>query len=401
MNQIITSPLDLDFYKITMQAAVYKFYNDVEVEYEFTCRTPGIDFTECFPEIEEQVLALENLRFSDDDIKYLRTIPFLPDAYLRYLSGCRLYPKDEVKMKLNDGEGGCLEIKIKGPWLTTILYETMILSIVNECYFDKTYGNIKEKLLVEGYSRIKNKIEYIKNKEKEIWTFKDNFKFAEFGTRRRFSKYQQHAVIAAFMNENITEMVGTSNVLFAKEFGIKPIGTMAHEWIMAHAGFTRFDFSQKLALQKWLELYGDNLGICLTDTYGTQKFIQDFDVNLARAFNGVRHDSGDPIVWTAEILKMYMKLHISEKDKQIVYSDGLTVEDAVNLFIKYYPMFKMSFGIGTSLSNDMGVPALNIVIKMIMSNGFPCIKTSDVEGKVMCPNGNWKIFVTEFLKNRG
>lgn len=396
MSDIITSPLDLDFYKITMQAAVFKFYNDVKVKYKFTCRTPNINFTNSFEDIKSQIMSLEKIRFTDKHIEYLNTIPFIPKAYLRYLPGFKFNPKEEISIKLlNDGK---LDLEISGYWLTCILYETMILSIVNECYFENTYGNIKEKLLIEGYSRLMRKVNFIKAMEKEISNFKYNFKFADFMTRRRFSKYQQHTVISTLIKENIKEFIGSSNVMFAQEFNIIPIGTMAHEWIMAHAGFTRFDHSQKLALQKWLELYENNLGICLTDTYGTDKFIKDYDVNLARAFNGNRHDSNDPIKWTKKIAKMYQDLKIDTKTKQVVYSDSLTIESAVEIFKEVQHLFQTSYGIGTSLGNDMGVDSINIVIKMTECNGFPCIKLSDCEGKIMCDNKDFENFAVNFIK---
>jgi len=107
----------------------------------------------------------------------------------------------------------------------------------------------------------------------------------------------------------------------------------------------------------------------------------DFDKTLTKSFTGLRHDSGDPIKfgWTA--IDHYKGMGVDPRTKMLVFSDGLDIPTAIRIFETFTGLIGVSFGIGTNLTNDLGVTSLNIVIKLIECNGKPVVKLSDVKGK--------------------
>jgi len=212
-------------------------------------------------------------------------------------------------------------------------------------------------------------------------------KVADFGTRRRFSHLNQYNVVDTLKIFGKEALVGTSNVYIAMQLEIKPIGTMAHEWIQFHAAKYGFERANVMAMENWAKVYRGDLGIVLTDTFTTKDFFRVFDKFYAKLFDGVRHDSGDPFEFGEKVIRHYEKLGIDPMSKVIIFSDGLTVEKALEIAKVFAGRIKVSFGIGTSLSNDVGVKPLNIVIKMFevliafAQEWTQTIKLSDVEGK--------------------
>jgi nicotinate phosphoribosyltransferase len=220
------------------------------------------------------------------------------------------------------------------------------------------------------------------------------FQFADFGTRRRFSQDWQETVVGFMARKDYKTMgirdqvgfVGTSNVYLAKKFGVKPIGTMAHEYICLFQGTGEVPVaeSQKKALQTWVDVYRGDLGIALSDTLGFDKFLRDFDKYFANLYEGVRQDSGNEFEWADRRITHYEKLGIDPKTKHLVFSDGLTFPRAVELLKHVNGRAKVSFGVGTNLTNDVGVKPLQIVMKLVEVNGNPVAKLSDSPGKTMC-----------------
>jgi nicotinate phosphoribosyltransferase len=189
-------------------------------------------------------------------------------------------------------------------------------------------------------------------------------------------------------------------VYFAEECDIKAIGTMAHEWIQAGQALTNIRNSQKFMLQKWADEYRGELGIALSDTLGLDIFLQDFDSYFAKLFDGVRHDSGDPIAMGEKVITHYEKLKIDPKTKTIVFSDSLTIPKAIEIYKHFKGRIKVSFGIGTNLTNDLVRKPLNIVIKMTHCNGQPVAKISDNEGKGMCEDENYLKMLKDILRRK-
>lgn len=370
---MIDSLLDNDLYKFTMQQAVHSLYPRAEVRYEFINRGET-KFPDNFHKLlRHQVEKMSDLKLRPDELRYLKeTCYFLTPVYLDFLTHFRFAPENIVI----EQSGGDLKIHIGGPWYTAILWEVPLLAIISELYFSI--------LSPETMSREEARLLNVQKGEQ----FRDaGVDFAEFGTRRRFSAKNQELVIKDILSVENNTMIGTSNVHLARRFGIKPIGTHAHEWFMYHAAEHGYKLANRAAIDAWSSVFRGYLGIALTDTYTTDLFLRNFDAIEARLFDGVRQDSGDPYAFVDKLVAHYNNLRINPLTKTIVFSDELDVRKTIS--IKKYCQGKInaSFGIGTSLSNDLGPKALNMVIKLSQCKTsaerewIPMIKLSDTEGK--------------------
>lgn len=390
---IIKSILDTDTYKLTMQQIVLHQFPDTEVVYKFKCRNKA-DFTYCLDDIRQELDALEHVKLTEEEAAYLRTIRFLKSDYIEYLSMFRFLPTKHIHIAID--EHGNLDLTIKGPWLSTILYEVPVLAIINECYFkrelnrynrntDVVNGNI---IYPVGLKNLEEKIKLVKNYADE------GFKFADFGTRRRFSADWQELVVAKLIKDLPNNFVGTSNVDLARRYKVTPIGTMAHEYIQCHQAMDyKLINSQKTAFENWAQEYRGDLGIALSDTINMKAFLRDFDLYFSKLYDGARHDSGDPYDWCEQLINHYKKLKIDPKTKTAVFSDGLTFPKALELYKRFKDEIKISFGIGTNLTNDVGHEPLQIVIKVIECNGSPVAKLSDNIEKQMCEDQRYISFL--------
>lgn len=371
---IITSLLDTDLYKFTMQQVVLHHATAAQVEYKFKCRNKGVDLARHILQIEAQIDHLCTLTFTDDELSFLSSLRYIKPSYAAFLKGFRLN-RDHVSIAASaDGE---IELGVKGPWFHTILFEVPLLSIVNEVHFAET---LTPELLMDGRQRLN-----AKSSELARYQGSGSFKFSDFGTRRRFSAAWQREVVGTLAQRHPGGFTGTSNVLLAKDLGLIPIGTMAHEYLQAFQalGSSLKDF-QKAAFETWAAEYRGDLGIALTDIVGVDAFLRDFDMYFCKLFDGVRHDSGDPFEWGEKIIQHYEKNRVDPKTKTMVFSDGLDIPLAIELHKRFAGRTNPAFGIGTNLTNDLGPKALNIVMKMIRCNGQPVAKISDSPGKAMC-----------------
>lgn len=371
--------LDNDLYKFTMQQGVLCKFPDTPVEYEFKCRNKeSIDLIQYQNEIREQIDKLSELRFKKEELDYLRTLRFMKPSYINFL---RYFQLDSSCVTLYNKDGK-LGINIKGNWLDTILFEVPILAIVSEIYSNDMLKGID--VLGIGINNLDEKINLLGNYNDKN---SDILRFTDFGTRRRFSYTWQKMVVNECKKRLPLNFVGTSNVLFAKEFNTTPIGTMAHEWIMAGQGMeehTSVKYSQRYMLQKWADVYRGDLGTALSDTLGFDVFLNDFDMYFSKLFDSCRHDSGDPYIWCNKLIDHYIKYKIDPTTKTAIFSDGLDFQKMINLHQTFSNRIKVSFGIGTNLTNDCGTKPLQIVIKMTKCNGRPVAKISDSKGKQMC-----------------
>lgn len=342
-------------------------------------------------EIKEQIKAYCTLTFTEEKLQYLNSIKWIKGNYVDFL---RLWhPRYEDFEITTDAKCG-LSIETKGTWLNTSMYEIPTLAIVNEVYFGFAYDY--DKLLESFKVRLDAKYDELYRGYYHIG------KFSEFGLRRRLSAEAQELAVEKFSHLNDTiycssKFIGTSNVYLAKKFGITPVGTMAHEWIMCTGqGNHKHNpaYSNWYALDAWIKEYGVLNGIALTDTITTDCFLKDFQLTYATLFSGVRHDSGDPYDWGIKMIEQYERLGIDPKDKTLLFSDSLDFKRADMLYKHFYKDINVAFGIGTYISNDTDVPALNIVMKTTKCNGMDVAKISDVEGKGMCKNQEY----IEYLK---
>ncbi|EOW4014710.1 nicotinate phosphoribosyltransferase [Vibrio parahaemolyticus] len=401
-SRIIQSALDFDVYKVNMMSAVAALYPDAMVSYKFIVRSEE-DLSELLPEVKAEVLKLQDVRFTEDEIAYMKRVaPYLKPEFVEALRHFRFNPQSDVSFHnktMSDGSSQ-LRITINGLWQETILYETIIMSIVSEVRSRQRWSDIP---FEQFQTVLEDKVRYLKAElERRNIT---NFKFADMSTRRRFSFQAQRTMLEYLSKELPQCLTGTSNYHLARELDLTPIGTVAHEWFMGHQALVNVRDSQKIALQRWQKMFNGALGIALTDTIGIDAFLKDFDEELSNAYVGVRHDSGCPFTWGEKMIAHYESLGIDPMTKTLVFTDGLNFEQALDICEHFQGRVQVSFGIGTSLANDMGnhvndqgeaYQPLSIVIKMVTCNGSPVAKISDEPEKAMCED----IFFLMNLKRR-
>ncbi|CAI2339903.1 TPA: nicotinate phosphoribosyltransferase [Vibrio parahaemolyticus] len=401
-SRIIQSALDFDVYKVNMMSAVAALYPDAMVSYKFIVRSEE-DLSELLPEVKAEVLKLQDVRFTEDEIAYMKRVaPYLKPEFVEALRHFRFNPQSDVSFHnktMSDGSSQ-LRITINGLWKETILYETIIMSIVSEVRSRQRWSDIP---FEQFQTVLEDKVRYLKAElERRNIT---NFKFADMSTRRRFSFQAQRTMLEYLSKELPQCLTGTSNYHLARELDLTPIGTVAHEWFMGHQALVNVRDSQKIALQRWQKMFNGALGIALTDTIGIDAFLKDFDGELSNAYVGVRHDSGCPFTWGEKMIAHYESLGIDPMTKTLVFTDGLNFEQALDICEHFQGRVQVSFGIGTSLANDMGnyvndqgeaYQPLSIVIKMVTCNGSPVAKISDEPEKAMCED----IFFLMNLKRR-
>ena len=384
LNPIINSLLETDLYKFSMGQAIYHQFPSYKTTWTFRCRNKNVKFTpEMVQEIRDQIETYCTLRFTEDELSYLDNIKWFKGSYIDFL---RIWQPRFEDFEITTNADCGLAIETKGTWLNTSMYEIPTLAIVNEVYFRMNYDYNQ---LIESFKRrLDDKFENVKHGKWYLGVF------SEFGLRRRLSAEAQELAIQKFSHLNDTmhsasKFVGTSNVYLAKKFGVTPVGTMAHEWIMCVGqGDHKHNpaYSNYYALRAWVNEYGVLNGTALTDAITTDCFLRDFDLTYATLFSGVRHDSGDPIEWGEKMIAHYEKLGIDPKTKTLLFSDSLNFEKADKICRYFQGKAKVAFGIGTYIANDTDVEPLNIVMKTTACNGMDVAKISDVAGKGMCKN---------------
>lgn len=347
---MLTSILDNDFYKFTMQHAVIKLFPEAQAQYKFINRGQH-QFPNGFDKkLRAAIDELATLQLTKSEKRFIEiTCPYLDPVYLDFLEGFRYNPH-EVTITQN---GSNLNVHIEGPWYRTILWEVVIMALICELYYQST-----EQSHIEEHAVTKHTIEKLKQYQ-EL-----GVKIAEFGTRRRHSFKVHDIVVKALSQDTQNCFMGTSNVHLAMKYQTKPIGTHAHEWFMFHAAKFGYKMANAEALENWVKVYRGDLGIALSDTYTTGIFLKQFDKMAAKLFDGVRHDSGDPIIFAEKVIRHYESLQIDPLSKTIIFSDGLNYEKVKNIAAYCKGKIGMSFGIGTNLTNDVGYKPMNIVLKM-------------------------------------
>jgi nicotinate phosphoribosyltransferase len=386
---IIRSLLDTDLYKFTMMQVVLHHFPGAQVEYRFKCRNAGIDLTPFVGEIREEIRALCGLRFAPEELAYLRGWRFFKSDYIDLLG---LFQLDErfIHVRPLEGTDGEIDIAIRGPWLHTIMFEVPVLSIVSEVYSRNVHPRPD---FGEGGRRLRVKVGQINA------VTDPEFHIADYGTRRRFSRSWHEEVLRTLSAGIGAKFVGTSNVRFAMELGLTPLGTMAHEYMQAcQAVGPRLRDSQVFAFNTWAREYRGDLGIALSDVCGMDAFLRDFDLFFCKLFDGVRHDSGDPFEWGEKLIAHYQRMRIDPGGKTMVFSDSLNVPLCLRLFERFRGRMHTAFGIGTNLTNDIGFEPLSIVIKMTRCNGQPVAKISDEPSKTMDYDPGYVAYLREVFQ---
>ncbi|RMX09168.1 nicotinate phosphoribosyltransferase [Allofranklinella schreckenbergeri] len=376
---IITSLLDTDLYKFTMWQAMLHRHPQVQAEYRFVCRQkPEFALAGLIDAVNAELDHLCQLRFTEQELHYLGGLRFIKSDFIDFL---RIFQFQRAFIQARV-EGDALRIEAKGPQVHVMAFEIFVLAIVNELYFRQFDA---QAALAEGQRRLSANVEELKTLGREA-ALRHPFELFDFGVRRRYSRAWQYHVVKTFAEETPQWFKGTSNVRLAMDLGIVPIGTMAHEYFQTYQalGVVQLRNFQKAAMESWVQEYRGDLGIALTDTVGMDAFLRDFDLYFAKLFDGLRHDSGDPIVWGEKALAHYAKLRIDPHAKRLVFSDGLTVPEALRIYHHFADRTQCGFGIGTQLTNNMGLQPLSIVMKLTRANGQPVAKISDTPGKLLC-----------------
>jgi nicotinate phosphoribosyltransferase len=416
---IIRSLLDTDLYKLTMLSPMLHRFPSNQAVYSFVCRnTPQYALASLKADVEAQLDHLCTLAYTEDELDFLATKSYFKSDFIDFLRIFRF----QRRYITVDTDGDTLKVVARGPQIHVMGFEIFVLSIVNELYF-RRYAT--PEVIEEGRNRLAAKIRMLLEfrsqgllaqvSDPKVLKFangttapmvgggqnrvKHPFEFFDFGTRRRFSRDWHEEMVATFAREVPNYFKGTSNMYLAKKYGLAAIGTMAHEYLQTFqaVGVQLRNF-QREALEAWVQEYRGDLGVALTDVVGMDAFISDFDLYFAKLFDGLRHDSGDPVLWGEKALAHYQRLRVDAHTKRLVFSDGLNIPRALELYEHFADRVQCGFGIGTDLSNDVGVKALNIVMKLTECNGQPVAKLSDAPGKTLCTDETFLAYLRQVFK---
>lgn len=368
---IINSIIDTDLYKLTMQQAVINRFPNVIVRYELIIRVQREFPSGFITELLKEIRSMSMLRLNNAEKEFLDTnCYFFTKPYIDFLSGFNYDPTEVYAIQ----DGTDIRLTIEGYWYRTILWEVPLMALISELFFKMTGQNTL------SYNECINRIV-----TKAVVLEKIGAHFSDFGTRRRYSFQLQDMVVAKCKENASTVFNGTCNPFLAMKHKCRPIGTQAHEWYMAIAAMNGYIQANKIGLEEWVNVYNGDLGIALSDTFTTDVFFRDFNTKYARLFDGVRHDSGNPFKFADKVIEHYKKLRIDPLTKTIIFSDNLNIEKVEKIEEHCKNKIKTSYGIGTNLTNDVGVKPLNMVIKLtnvkIGTEWFPTVKLSDDIGK--------------------
>ena len=372
---IIPSILDTDLYKFTTSYAYSKLYPRAYGQFRFIDRNDT-----CYPkgfaeQLKEETKAMAQLSLSRDEELFLhQELPYLPPTYIDFLKGFRFNPDELI---IEQDEAGHLSIIAEGLLYRVTVWETPILALVSELYYRITGA--------------KPDMEYAEQAitEKAKALAQEGISFSMFGMRRRFSFEVELRMTELLKQHAGPCLYGTSNVHIAHLLGLKVSGTHPHEWIQFHGAMYGYKMANYMSMEDWINVYDGDLGTVLTDTYTTDVFMRNFSKKHAMLYTSVRHDSGDPFVFTDKVIQRYQELRVDPKIKYIIFSDGLNVERAIEIANYCKGRIGASFGIGTNFSCDVGndIKARNIVMKLWQckmterDRWHPCVKLSDVGGK--------------------
>jgi len=395
VKPVISSLLETDLYKFTMWQAMLHRHPQTHAEYAFWCRNePAYPLAELLDDVNRELDHLCSLSFSTEELAYLGGLRFIKSDFIDFLRIFR-FQRDFIQAR---AVGPQLEIIARGPQVHVMGFEIFVLAIVNELYFRRL--DCHEALAI-GRERLQAKLAQLRAFGDEP-PRRHPFEFFDFGLRRRFSADWHREVISTLSTQMPRYFRGTSNVLLARDLGLVPIGTMAHEYLQTFQALgVRLRDHQKAALEAWVQEYRGDLGVALTDVVGMDAFLADFDLYFAKLFDGLRHDSGDPVWWGEKALAHYAKLRIDAHTKRLVFSDSLTISKALELYRHFADRTQLGFGIGTSLSNDVGQRTLHIVMKLTHCNGQPVAKLSDSPGKTMCDDQTFLAYLRQVFQVPG
>ena len=368
----IPSLLDNDFYKFTMQQAIHSAAARRTARYLFVDRRGGLPADDLMLGlIRSRVGMLSKLALSAAEADWLARLGWFSDDYIAYL---RDYRFDPGEVRIGRDSGGFLHVEVNGAWCRSILWEVPLLAIINQTWFETNAHGWSPDL--RDYHR--------RSASKGRALARAGCVFSDFGSRRRRNAAAQEVMLLA-MRDDVAigdAFAGTSNLHFARCLGLKPIGTVAHEWTMAFSAINSVASADRQALREWRAIYPGQPKIALADTYGLDLFLANFDAQLAADYDGVRHDSGDPRVFTDRVLEHYRRCGVDPRAKTLVFSDSLDENQASAINRHVNQRARTAFGIGTRLTNDFpDGETLDIVIKLDQLDGQEVAKLGEGNAK--------------------
>lgn len=377
---LIHSLLDNDMYKFTMMQYAFHNQRDAKVKYRFKCRSKT-NLLHLKEMVIHQIKHYCNLSFSQDELDFMSQVEgeLFKSDFIEFLRNFK-HNFNDVNVFEEDGD---LAIEINGSWVGTILMEVPFLAIINGC---QTILDASDKEGLHYY--IQNGLDILNEKIHKInlfqYQYPDKLKIVEFGVRRRFLNFEYQKLLNQKLLESAPQnYMGASNMLLAKELGVKPYGTMAHEYLQAAQAISTPEKSQQFAFESWKQEYGDKLLVALSDIFGNEAFFADFGKELAEQYFGLRQDSGCPFKWGNQAINFYNYHDINPSEKTIMFSDSLNIDKCIALTKEFSDRINVLCGIGTNITNDVGLNALSIVLKMVEFNGQSVAKISNNVEKIM------------------
>ena len=387
---MVQSILDTDLYKFSTSNAYFQLYPLAEGTFTFNDRSREVYDEAFLQELKAALAELSRLSLTDAEFDYVcKHIRYISHNYWEWLRGFRFDPS-LIDARL-DAEGH-LQIDVTDYLYKVTLYEVPILATVAELR-NKRLGAVPD--MDKAMQLLSEKID-IANA--------DGLSFSEFGTRRRFSSELHEAVVSKLKSDCPTWCAGTSNVMYAMKYGMTPVGTFPHEWMMFHSGAFGYKRANYLGLEAWIQVYDGALGTALIDTFTTKSFLRTLTLKQAKLLDGFRQDSGDEKVIGDAIIARLEEFGIDPRTKLLVFSNALTFPKYREVAAYFKGRIKVSAGIGTNLTCDPGIPGYkpaNIVMKLSrcrMSCKDPwekVIKISDDLGKHMGENEEFNIAAHE------
>ena len=391
MRQIIQHFTDNDLYTFTVMYYVIQNYPRAEVQYKFFDRNNTIYPKGFAKMLKEQMEGMKNVIITDEEIAFMKQkCYYLPEWFFLLLKGYRFNPNE---LTIEQDEEGHLSIDIKGKWYSTIMWEMPILSTISEL----------SHILNGDIDKYNVETEYQKSYNKMMKALTNGLKIGDMGTRRRFSFEHQDLVIKSFVqayndyknyhtNEDEEQGIftGTSNVYLGMKYNLPILGTTSHQTISFEENVTGVFECNNTFMTKWNNTFDSDNGIMLYDCFGDKVFFNNFSKKLAKAFDGLRVDSGNEEEQVDKIIQRYNELSINPKHKKVVFSNGLNIDRAIEIHKYCQNKIHDSYGIGTHFTCDVSnCKPSNIVIKLIKSRitesreWHDCVKLSCDKGKTL------------------
>ncbi len=338
MERDVTQALKTDLYQLTMAASYFgNGMTDLRVTCEaFLRRMPPRRAFLVMAGVPRLARYLEELRFSGEDLDFLRTLPALragmTPAFCEYLRGFRftgeVWAAPEGAVIFADEP----LVRVTAPLIEAQLLETYLLSVLNHAV--KVASKAARVVLAAAGAPV-----------------------VEFGSRRTHDESAVDAARAAY----VAGCAGSANVEAARRHGVPVFGTAAHMFIMAHArpGVPAGE-TERAAFASYLRTFPDRPTL-LVDTYDTLEGVDNAIAVAGERLGGVRLDSGDLAELARGTRARFDAAGLHEAT--VMASSGLDEHEIAALVASGAPV--SSYGVGENITEPVDAPITGIVYKMV------------------------------------